>query len=76
MNIAMSGATGFVGGHLSRAFTEKGWKVVPLGRSDFRDEQVLLKKIGEADVVVNLAGRFDRRTMDGIVQEGPLRQQG
>jgi uncharacterized protein (TIGR01777 family) len=56
MNIAMSGATGFVGGHLTKAFSEKGWKVIPLGRGDFREEEILLSKIGDADVVVNLAG--------------------
>jgi hypothetical protein len=56
MNIAMSGATGFVGGHLTKAFSEKGWKVIPLGRNDFKEEEILLSKIGDADVVVNLAG--------------------
>lgn len=56
MNIAMSGATGFVGGHLTRAFDGKGWKVIPLMRDDFREAEMLLKKIAEADVVVNLAG--------------------
>ncbi len=56
MNIAMSGATGFVGGHLTRAFEGKGWKVIPLTRDDFRETAKLLSKIGRADVVVNLAG--------------------
>jgi len=56
MNIAMSGATGFVGRHLTKAFEEKGWKVIPLGRGDFREEEILLSKIRDADVVVNLAG--------------------
>lgn len=52
----MSGATGFIGGHLARAFGEEGWKVIPLGRGDFKDEEILRSKIGGADVVVNLAG--------------------
>jgi len=56
MNIAMSGATGFVGGHLTRAFEEKGWKVTPLKREDFLEMEMLVRKIGGADVVVNLAG--------------------
>lgn len=57
MNIAMSGATGFVGGHLSGAFAERGWKVIPLGRSDFgAGGDALFEKIRDADIVVNLAG--------------------
>jgi len=57
MNIAMSGATGFIGSHLAKAFTEKGWTVIPLRRDDIAgDEAALLGKIGAADIVVNLAG--------------------
>jgi len=57
MNIAMSGATGFIGSHLTGAFREKGWTVAPLLRDDFKGEVVsLTEKIGAADVVVNLAG--------------------
>jgi uncharacterized protein (TIGR01777 family) len=57
MKIAMSGATGFVGSHLSEAFGRKGWQVVPLGREDFgQDAETLLEKIEGSAVVVNLAG--------------------
>lgn len=57
MNIAMSGATGFVGTHLMKAFVEKGWGVIPLVRDDFRlVRESLLKKIENADIVINLAG--------------------
>jgi len=57
MNIAMSGATGFIGSHLARAFREKGWTVIPLGRDDFEgDDAPLVVKIDGADLVVNLAG--------------------
>ncbi len=56
MDIAMSGASGFVGGHLTKAFREKGWQVTPLARDDFRGGEILLRKIEAADVVVNLAG--------------------
>ncbi len=57
MNIVMSGATGFVGGHLIRAFAAKGWRVMPLTRQDFDlDEQSFLKKCEGADVMINLAG--------------------
>ncbi len=57
MNIAMSGATGFVGTHLGKAFLEKGWRIIPLGRDEFKlDHESFLKKIENADVVINLAG--------------------
>ncbi len=57
MNIAMSGATGFIGSHLTKAFEARGWTVIPLKRPDFgADADPLLRKIDIADVVVNLAG--------------------
>jgi|MudIll2142460700_1097286.scaffolds.fasta_scaffold00707_3 hypothetical protein len=57
MNILMSGATGFIGGHLTKAFGDKGWKVVPLGRDDLKlADEDFLKKLEGADVVINLAG--------------------
>lgn len=57
MNVAMSGATGFVGAYLGKAFTEKGWKTVPISRDDFKSgTEFLLKKIENSDVVINLAG--------------------
>lgn len=57
MNIAMSGSTGFVGGHLTKAFRERGWTVIPLGRDDFKgDDAALSRKIEGAEVVINLAG--------------------
>ena len=57
MNIAMSGATGFIGSHLTKAFEGRGWTVIPLRRNDFEgDETLLVQKIEGADVVVNLAG--------------------
>jgi len=57
MNIIMSGASGFVGSHLTRAFGEKGWNVLSLGREDFRlDETSFHKRFEGSDVVINLAG--------------------
>lgn len=57
MNIAMSGATGFIGSYLAGAFRGKGWTVIPLGRDDFEGEAApLTEKVKGADVVVNLAG--------------------
>lgn len=56
MKIAMSGATGFVGGRLSKAFEAKGWKVIPLRRDDFRSEDTLTGKCNGAGIIINLAG--------------------
>ncbi len=57
MNIVMSGSTGFVGTHLRKAFEEKGWRVVPLIRDDFKlGPESFIKKIENADVVINLTG--------------------
>ena len=57
MRIAMSGATGFVGSHLTKAFIQKGWQVLPLTRQDFmQDGGAVIEKIEGSAVVVNLAG--------------------
>ena len=37
MNIAISGASGFIGRHLTAFLTEQGHRVVPLGRPMFRE---------------------------------------
>jgi uncharacterized protein (TIGR01777 family) len=55
--IAMSGASGFVGSNLRKAFSEEGWDTVSLGRNDFSTcPEGLAKQMQNADVVVNLAG--------------------
>jgi uncharacterized protein (TIGR01777 family) len=55
--IAMSGATGFVGSDLRRAFEIKGWKVIPLSRGDFDGSpERLARRIEGANAVVNVAG--------------------
>ena len=54
-NIAMSGATGFVGSNLSSAFRELKWQVMPLGRKEFKSG-LLADKMTDTDVVINLAG--------------------
>lgn len=55
--IAISGATGFVGGRLSQWLTTCGYRVVPLKRELFSgDGNELCRIIAESDVVINLAG--------------------
>lgn len=53
----MTGASGFVGSYLAKAFVAKGWKVIPLTRSDLAlPAAQLAAKIDGADYAVNLAG--------------------
>lgn len=40
MNIAISGASGFIGKHLTEYLTEAGHRVVPLGRPMFREGHI------------------------------------
>lgn len=58
LNIAISGATGFIGKHLSDYLSGLGYHVIPLGRPLFRDEFFgeLVQAIEHCDVVINLAG--------------------
>jgi len=73
MNVLISGASGFVGGHLSRALLKRGWQVTGLGTSsqsplsretDFTWIQADTTRPGDwqiavpaADIIINLAGR-------------------
>ncbi len=58
MNIAVSGAGGFVGAELSRSFQEQGHHVLALERTLFSPERTdaLDEKLSQADIIVNLAG--------------------
>lgn len=73
MNVLITGASGFVGGHLSRHLLCKGWSVTGLGTSrqppqlpdgnynwisaDTTRPGDWQKAVATADVIVNLAGR-------------------
>lgn len=58
MKIAMSGASGYVGQHLSRFFTRKGHQIIPLGRTIFKEEgfNELCQTVQTCQIVINLAG--------------------
>lgn len=58
MKIAISGATGFIGTHLSGYLRDKGHRIVPLKREHFNREHFsqLQVIISTSDVVINLAG--------------------
>ena len=53
MNIAMTGATGYIGKHLSSYLTEKGGhRIIPLGRAMFREGMsgLLVQTLTHCDV--------------------------
>lgn len=55
--IAMSGATGFIGSHLSRALQAAGWSVVALKREALAGSAAMLaEQLQGARAVINLAG--------------------
>ncbi len=57
MKIAMSGATGFIGGNLTQEFKGNNWDTIALLIEDFQSSNdTLNKKLSGADVVINLAG--------------------
>lgn len=58
MNIAISGASGFVGRHLSAFLVQNGHQIFPLGRKMFGDngKEELTRTLSQCDVVINLAG--------------------
>jgi len=57
MEIALTGATGFIGSYLFNVFLEKNWKVTPILRDDLAlSSKDLAKKINGSEVIVNLAG--------------------
>ncbi len=75
MNIAISGATGFIGGRLTKYLTERGYRVYPLTRELFEEEDIrsLMNIIEGVDVVVNLAGapinkRWTAEYKDSIIE--------
>ena len=55
----MTGATGYIGKHLSNYLTEKGGhRIIPLGRAMFREGMsgLLVRTLTHCDVIINLAG--------------------
>lgn len=72
LNIAISGATGFIGKHLTDYFTAMGYHVTPLGRQLFREEFFgeLVQTIEHSDVVINLAGApINKRWTEAYMRE-------
>ncbi len=58
MKIAISGASGYIGQHLTSYFSRQKHEVVPLGRELFqsRSFKMLVQRIEGCSVIINLAG--------------------
>lgn len=58
MKIAISGASGYIGQHLSRFLIRRGYEIIPLNRRLLKEEhfEELCQSIERCDVVINLAG--------------------
>ncbi|RUM43563.1 MAG: TIGR01777 family protein [Hydrogenimonas sp.] len=71
MKVAISGASGFVGTHLAKAFQKKHWDIVPLTRSDFKlSDSEFAKKLTGANLVIHLAGAtISRRWSESYKKE-------
>lgn len=71
MKIAITGASGFIGQHVTRAFKREGHRVTLLGRGDFNlGVDHLANTINGSKVVINLAGApINRRWSDDYKQE-------
>ncbi|GAA2107106.1 TIGR01777 family oxidoreductase [Brevibacterium salitolerans] len=80
--LVLTGASGYIGRHLHRRFTEDGWTVRTIGRSprgrgaaavDAAWDDDLTPVLDGADALVNLAGRsvscrYTKRTADEILR--------
>ena len=56
MRIAISGAGGFIGTHLRKAFEAKKWQAAALKRALYKKPDMLRDALEGSDAVVNLAG--------------------
>lgn len=58
MRIAISGATGFIGKHLTQYLAAYNHQVIPLGRDLFKEESFhhLVELLEDCDALINLAG--------------------
>ncbi len=54
--IAIAGASGFVGTHLTSFFTNLGYSVSKISRDELANSTLLIKKFEQTDIIINLSG--------------------
>lgn len=70
MKIAITGATGFIGGRLCEYLREQGHQVETINRQILGDKEALQTMIAQCDAVINLAGApIGRRWSDEYKQQ-------
>lgn len=70
MKVAVTGAGGFLGWHLScRLLATRGVEPVRLGRADLADTERLAALLTDVDAVIHVAG-VNRAESDGAVEQG------
>lgn len=71
--VALSGVTGFVGGFVKNYLEEKGYKVIPLTRTEFSwSDKELADYLENADYIIHLAGesilkRWNKKNREKIL---------
>lgn len=56
MKISILGSTGFVGSYLTHFLGKNGHEIIPLGRKDLANKDILKRKIEQSHTLINLAG--------------------
>jgi len=54
--VAIAGASGFVGIHLTQFFTQHGYNVSKISRQELSNAELLSQKFNQTDIVINLSG--------------------
>lgn len=75
MKVAVSGSTGFIGGHLKNALVKRNHTLIPITRESFHlpDDEFRDKKIEGTDAVIHLAGAPIARRWSNEWKEAILR---
>jgi UDP-2-acetamido-2,6-beta-L-arabino-hexul-4-ose reductase len=70
MTIAITGAHGFLGWHLScRLLATRGMEAVRLGRDDFADPELVADRLADVETVIHVAG-VNRADSDEALEQG------
>lgn len=73
MKVALTGASGFLGGAIARCLTERGDVVIRLGRRETADDRAATAALAGADALVHCAGVYEigiSRARRHVLQEG------